>query len=96
MSSPHRRILLVSSLSLALTAPSASATPPQSATAAAACKAHSYVIYGRYGVSCSKARKVLTRFLDGVPVSGWTCTRKRKRCDGSGLSIDEFRGFRFR
>ena len=88
--------VLLAILALWVAVPSQAAAPRgASAVAASACSTSGAVIYNRVGISCTKAKRVLSRYLAGLnPGSGWSCTRRQ--CSGSGLSIDEYRMFSFR
>lgn len=63
---------------------------------AAACSVSGRHIYQRAGVSCSTSRRVLSRYFTGDSTKGWSCNRRDRQCNGSGLSIDSYRAFRWR
>lgn len=90
-------VVLLVLLTGALQASANATSSPPVAAAASRCATSTVVIYGRYGVSCTKAKQVVRRFLagGGTP-SGWSCSLRRRQCNGSGLSIDEYRGFNWR
>lgn len=69
--------------------------PDLRGTAASTCSALGHRITSRVGVSCTTAKRVFTRYLDGFASRSWSCSRSRHSCNGSGLSIDEYRYFRF-
>lgn len=76
---------------LLLLTPSVTAAP----VSTSACRTAGHSIYQREGVSCKKAKRVLHRYLSGSSTHGWSCSRYRRRCDGSGISIDSYRSFRW-
>lgn len=88
---PVITVLVLAAFSLALSA----ARAPE-ATAASTCATNGYRITARAGVSCTTAKRVLRNYLNRSSTSGWSCSRSRRECSGSGLSIDEYRYFRFR
>lgn len=95
----NRLVTIVVGLALAATAVPAAALaatgPDIRGATASTCSARGHRITGRAGVSCTTAKRVFTRYLDGFPSRGWSCSRSRHSCNGSGLSIDEYRYFRF-
>jgi hypothetical protein len=95
------RLMTVAVVGLALAATTMPAAalavtgPDLRGTAASTCSARGHRITGRVGVSCMTAKRVFTHYLDGFASRGWSCSRSRHSCNGSGLSIDEYRYFRF-
>lgn len=82
-------------LLLASSVPVLASTIPEVAVAST-CATNGYRISARTGVSCTTAKRVLRNYINRSSTKGWSCSRSRRECNGSGLSIDEYRYFRFR
>lgn len=72
------------------------ATSAPEVAVASTCATNGYRISARTGVSCTTAKRVLRNYLNRSSTKGWSCSRSRRECNGSGLSIDEYRYFQSR